>query len=366
MAISAAYRTSTSITFLVIFVSTICASNHPRPQLKPCSPQLQRAGCSYLCNNQPKLPKGLDASRMTFIGSKIRNIASQHRVRSLFKLHRRPYRLAFSATAVPGVATSMQEHAGDRLVGRSAKSSNQSVDEPNLSCLASSKASLSLETEQMHAVLLRDRSERGSTKSPSVEECISEVSVTSGRSDRQSDQSRDESLSAHATTNVTRRGGKRLRAGRKSNREPVYGLSTTRCIVANCTTYASYGDPIERLKLFCSEHRHPGTIDLKNRICMFPEGCSSRATYGSVGNSSMHAGDDHRAMHLESWFCASHRGPSDFKLFRRLCEAQNCKKIPAFGDPRSGSPRFCREHKLAFHVDVKNKKHPTEGSYVAR
>ena len=162
-------------------------------------------------------------------------------------------------------------------------------------------------------------------------------------------------------------------------------------IVANCTTYASYGDPVERLKLYVKEVgsimiqteasalASVRSIDSREQsisriafVCFsrlswlrFPfslshlpmaQGCSSRATYGSVGNSTTSAGEDQRSMHLESWFSASHRGPSDFKLFRRflphqhrtcrhprtccrLCEAQNCKKIPAFGDPRSGSPR---------------------------
>mmetsp|Transcript_27860 Transcript_27860/g.63018 ORF Transcript_27860/g.63018 Transcript_27860/m.63018 type:complete len:97 (+) Transcript_27860:531-821(+) len=82
---------------------------------------------------------------------------------------------------------------------------------------------------------------------------------------------------------------------------------------------------------------------------------------------SVHLIVDPRISNSSDGFCVhASQTCHDLRPCYRLCEAQNCKKIPAFGDPRSGSPRFCREHKLAFHVDVKNKKHPTEGSYVAR
>jgi len=331
-----------------------------------------------MCNSQVKMVRMLDCRRLNFFGSRVRSIASpsgsrslrvfavlQKRLRDLWT-HRSSHRLAFSAVALPGLATAGMERAAGSDERRRGQESKWAVEIVPPSSVASSKASLSSESEKTESLLRTDKAESSTAKSTSVDECTSDVSATSCRSDRNSETSRDESISAQTTVNATRRGGRRLHAGRKSNREPVYGLSTTRCIVANCTTYASYGDPVERLKLFCSEHRHPGTVDLKNRICMFPEGCSSRATYGSVGNSTKSAGEDQRSMHLESWFCASHRGPSDFKLFRRLCEAQNCKKIPAFGDPRSGSPRFCREHKLAFHVDVKNKKHMVDTIRTSR
>lgn len=54
-----------------------------------------------------------------------------------------------------------------------------------------------------------------------------------------------------------------------------------RCAHKRCTKFASYGDPLERVKRFCSTHKKTGNVDLKNRLCMFPEGCTSRATYGS-------------------------------------------------------------------------------------
>jgi hypothetical protein len=57
-----------------------------------------------------------------------------------------------------------------------------------------------------------------------------------------------------------------------------------RCTHKKCTKYASYGDPLERVKRFCSAHKKAGNVDLKNRLCMFPEGCTSRATYGSFGS----------------------------------------------------------------------------------
>jgi hypothetical protein len=33
--------------------------------------------------------------------------------------------------------------------------------------------------------------------------------------------------------------------------------------------------------LICVRRMQAGNIDLKNRLCMFPEGCTSRATYGT-------------------------------------------------------------------------------------
>ncbi|EKX41361.1 hypothetical protein GUITHDRAFT_112571 [Guillardia theta CCMP2712] len=279
----------------------------------------------------------------------------QKRLRDLWT-HRSSHRLAFSAVALPGLATAGMERAAGSDERRRGQESKWAVEIVPPSSVASSKASLSSESEKTESLLRTDKAESSTAKSTSVDECTSDVSATSCRSDRNSETSRDESISAQTTVNATRRGGRRLHAGRKSNREPVYGLSTTRCIVANCTTYASYGDPVERLKLYVKEVgsimiqteasalASVRSIDIREQsISRIAFGCSSRATYGSVGNSTKSAGED-----------------------QRLCEAQNCKKIPAFGDPRSGSPRFCREHKLAFHVDVKNKKHMVDTIRTSR
>ena len=57
--------------------------------------------------------------------------------------------------------------------------------------------------------------------------------------------------------------------------------SSRRCTYGSCRKYASYGDPGRRVLLFCGRHKKAGNIDLKNRLCMFPEGCTARATYGT-------------------------------------------------------------------------------------
>eukprot|EP00288_Rhodomonas_lens_P001432 CAMPEP_0177727884 /NCGR_PEP_ID=MMETSP0484_2-20121128/20569_1 /TAXON_ID=354590 /ORGANISM="Rhodomonas lens, Strain RHODO" /LENGTH=149 /DNA_ID=CAMNT_0019240587 /DNA_START=122 /DNA_END=568 /DNA_ORIENTATION=+ len=77
------------------------------------------------------------------------------------------------------------------------------------------------------------------------------------------------------------------------------------------------------------------------------EGCFKRATHGRDAIEG-------------ALRCGEHSEPGDTSRRHKLCEAPTCRRRPSFGDKAKGIARFCRAHKLPFHVDVQSRrrKHP--------
>ena len=178
------------------------------------------------------------------------------------------------------------------------------------------------------------------------------------------------------------------------------------CSHEKCPTFASYGDPRRRIKLYCGKHKKAGHVDLKNGLCMFPEGCTSRATYGQVlpkenpltlgqdfggpetgqgvsagaenGDPGLLAGKGNtdgggggrvygirrvsggrrrgRPAAVEAAFCAVHKRPTDVRLYRRLCEVKGCSKLPTFGGLTERRARRCAAHREVQMIDVNNRR----------
>ena len=178
------------------------------------------------------------------------------------------------------------------------------------------------------------------------------------------------------------------------------------CSHEKCPTFASYGDPRRRIKLYCGKHKKDGHVDLKNGLCMFPEGCTSRATYGQVlpkenpltlgqdfggpetgqgvsagaenGDPALLAGKRFtggggvggvsdirrvsggrrrgRPAAVEAAFCAVHKRPTDVRLYRRLCEVKGCSKLPTFGGLTERRARRCAAHREVQMIDVNNRR----------
>jgi hypothetical protein len=102
---------------------------------------------------------------------------------------------------------------------------------------------------------------------------------TRGGQGSESDLSKGDELDAAGSAGPRPRGN--VEKSRCSSQQVSAASSSRRCTHGSCRKYASYGDPGRRVLLFCGRHKKAGNIDLKNRLCMFPEGCTARATYGT-------------------------------------------------------------------------------------
>lgn len=125
------------------------------------------------------------------------------------------------------------------------------------------------------------------------------------------------------------------------------------CKSPGCKTQPCFGAPgsSRSQAMFCSLHRTPGMVDVKNTACSFA-GCFKRAYHG-FGVSS---GDR---------FCGTHKKPGMFDVISKRCEADGCKLQPSFGVAGSGKPgaRFCASHKAAHMVNVVSRRCDFKGCF---
>jgi hypothetical protein len=64
-------------------------------------------------------------------------------------------------------------------------------------------------------------------------------------------------------------------------------VMSKRCEHVGCITLATFGDPVEKKKRFCDDHKLPGMIDVMSKKCEH-DGCITRASYGIIKNRPTH------------------------------------------------------------------------------
>lgn len=57
---------------------------------------------------------------------------------------------------------------------------------------------------------------------------------------------------------------------------------TQKCIYTNCTRYATYNNPGEKKRIYCSEHKKENMVDVAHKRCIY-EGCNAQPTYNKPG-----------------------------------------------------------------------------------
>ena len=67
----------------------------------------------------------------------------------------------------------------------------------------------------------------------------------------------------------------RIRHGRATH---SLSLVAQLCENPNCTKHATFGSPLDRKKKWCSSHKPPGAVDVKNPRCTVPT-CTKQATH---------------------------------------------------------------------------------------
>ena len=131
--------------------------------------------------------------------------------------------------------------------------------------------------------------------------------------------------------------------------EALLGAASRRC--ADCSSVATFGPPDayngrDGSKLRCAKHRRAGDIDLRNRRCeaemtgwdMQHErpatfSCPHRASFGNPAEGLRR-------------FCSLHKGKLDTNLnLKKTCSAEGCYLTPSFCDPSTRRAQYCSRHR---------------------
>ena len=130
-----------------------------------------------------------------------------------------------------------------------------------------------------------------------------------------------------------------------------------RCEHHGCIKLAVFGSPGDRVKLRCAAHQLATDVRLQQRrTCAAGDeagqACQRRPIFGERGRRARH--------------CRLHKLAGEEDVVHKHCESAACGKQASFGDASEGSPRFCIEHKLAWHTRARGNGYTRLGSRKAR
>jgi hypothetical protein len=109
-----------------------------------------------------------------------------------------------------------------------------------------------------------------------------------------------------------------------------------------CKTEASFGDKVEKKRVRCATHAEPGMVDVVSPRCKYPEGCETIAIFGDK-------------VEKKRLRCFDHAEPGMVDVVSPRCKhPEDCEERAYFND-EGKRPEYCREHKLAWMIDVHNK-----------
>ena len=113
------------------------------------------------------------------------------------------------------------------------------------------------------------------------------------------------------------------------------------CIYIGCKTIPSYNKEGETRRLYCSVHKLPGMVNVKNKTCTQP-GCKTRPYYNKEGETI-------------PLYCSVHKKDNMVDVNHKTCIYIDCRKIPNFNKEGETKGIYCSVHKLDGMIDVKHK-----------
>lgn len=120
-------------------------------------------------------------------------------------------------------------------------------------------------------------------------------------------------------------------------------MSKKCCAFSGCSTTPSFNLEGITKALFCSKHREPTMVDVKNKgkRCKF-ETCKKQATCNEEGNK-------------KPLFCAEHCLAGMTNVVNLRCKEADCKKHPVYAVEGSIRGIYCYDHKKENMVNIKKK-----------
>ena len=106
----------------------------------------------------------------------------------------------------------------------------------------------------------------------------------------------------------------------------------------HCGKYACFNFLGETKLLFCSKHKEPNMVNVKNKTC---EKCNKIPAYNMMGE-------------LKSRFCSTHKEPGMVNIKTKKCEYEGCETVPFYNKSGEKHGRFCTTHKEPGMINVKS------------
>lgn len=134
-------------------------------------------------------------------------------------------------------------------------------------------------------------------------------------------------------------GGKRISCATHKS-EGMENLNTTKCQGAGCKLTPYFGLP-GSAPTFCKKHTGQGMINLISHRCE-DRSCRQIPSYGWESGRS------------KAKFCSKHRVEGMVNVRHPRCAHGDCRRQPGFGKAGGQRGVYCKEHKEAGMVDLKN------------
>lgn len=135
------------------------------------------------------------------------------------------------------------------------------------------------------------------------------------------------------------KGGKRTSCAAHRSAGMV-NLNIVKCRGPNCSLTPYFGLP-GTVPTFCASHKEPGMKNVVSRRCQAAD-CDRIPSYGWDGTGT------------KATFCARHKIDGMVNVRHPRCAYEDCRRQPGFGEPGGKVAVYCKEHKAASMVDVKN------------
>jgi hypothetical protein len=109
------------------------------------------------------------------------------------------------------------------------------------------------------------------------------------------------------------------------------------CKEKDCKKQPNFNKEGETKRLYCSEHKKEGMVDVNNKKCLE---CKKQPKFNKEGET-------------RGLYCSEHKKDGMVDVKNKTC--LDCKKQPAFNKEGETTALYCSEHKTDGMVDVKNK-----------
>ena len=114
------------------------------------------------------------------------------------------------------------------------------------------------------------------------------------------------------------------------------------CIFEGCRKESSFNFEGELKRLYCTNHKKPGMIDVKSKTCCEEE-CRKRPAFNFEGEKY-------------PLYCAEHKKPEMINVRSKTCCEEGCKKRPTFNMEGEKRVLYCVQHKKEGMIDILSKR----------
>jgi hypothetical protein len=124
-------------------------------------------------------------------------------------------------------------------------------------------------------------------------------------------------------------------------KEGMVDVKHKTCLSEGCKIRPNYNKDGETKALYCSEHKLEGMVNVKDKTCIHPD-CKVRPIYNKDGET-------------KGLYCSQHKKEGMIDVKNKTCIHPDCKVQPIYNKEGETKALYCSQHKLEGMVDVKHK-----------